>query len=500
MKLNNLSKIFRSTLFLPIFFIIVLSIPHLFQKYFEIDEGVYAAVATSMLNGEVLYKDVWDHKPPLIYIIYMITSVLGPISGMFLLRFAAIVIKILNIIIFYYILKKLGVGKKTSSFVLSIISLLLVLPILEGNTVNVEVFFVPIISLFILRVLNNRLSYFEGFLLFLSFCFKFQAFAEILFVAGIYIFSILISNRKLLIKELVKFLVGFLFPLLIMIFVFIISGNLEEAYKTLITINFGYADQTTYTVNILGSVIGRSLLLLVLFISAVAAVSVRYIFLNKRNILTQQNYVLINIIIFEIFLVLYPQRSYPHYLIQLMPGILFLLIYFVNNFKETTQIFLKFTKLLIFISGFGLLLFLFTEQEGNVGKVLNISLSPYFYYSSFFQDTNKVESLFFQKDNLTENFSEYIANNYSDYKRPYLYTSNTWVFTFSKLPFINNYFFYVQMYFTEEMYAKEKANILSADIIFLQSDLAIKPSLKTEINESFIEVEQYKGFQILKRE
>ena len=36
----------------------------------ERDEGAYAVVATEMLRGAVPYRDVWDHKPPGVYVAY----------------------------------------------------------------------------------------------------------------------------------------------------------------------------------------------------------------------------------------------------------------------------------------------------------------------------------------------------------------------------------------------------------------------------------------------
>src|ERR671922_2576087 len=36
----------------------------------ERDEGAYAVIATRWLAGDVPYRDLFDHKPPLIYVIY----------------------------------------------------------------------------------------------------------------------------------------------------------------------------------------------------------------------------------------------------------------------------------------------------------------------------------------------------------------------------------------------------------------------------------------------
>lgn len=45
--------------------------PYLTLAFTE-NEGIYGAVAQEMRHGALLYKDVWDHKPPLIYLEYQV--------------------------------------------------------------------------------------------------------------------------------------------------------------------------------------------------------------------------------------------------------------------------------------------------------------------------------------------------------------------------------------------------------------------------------------------
>ncbi len=51
------------------------------------DEAIYATVAREMLTGHELYRDVVDHKPPAIYIVYAATQAIGgPVGGMVVLH------------------------------------------------------------------------------------------------------------------------------------------------------------------------------------------------------------------------------------------------------------------------------------------------------------------------------------------------------------------------------------------------------------------------------
>jgi hypothetical protein len=53
------------------------------------DSGVFLYVGWRLINGDIPYKDVWDHKPPLIYFVDAFGLTLTPDSlwGVWLLQF-----------------------------------------------------------------------------------------------------------------------------------------------------------------------------------------------------------------------------------------------------------------------------------------------------------------------------------------------------------------------------------------------------------------------------
>jgi 4-amino-4-deoxy-L-arabinose transferase-like glycosyltransferase len=68
-----------------------LRLPSLLRPCLSDDEATYCVVAREMLHGRVLYRDVVDHKPPLIYLTYAATQSLGgPQHGMLLLHLLTI--------------------------------------------------------------------------------------------------------------------------------------------------------------------------------------------------------------------------------------------------------------------------------------------------------------------------------------------------------------------------------------------------------------------------
>lgn len=65
----------------------VLRIASLIRPCLSDDEAIYAVVAREMLTGHELYRDIVDHKPPAIYVVYAATQAIGgPIGGMIVLH------------------------------------------------------------------------------------------------------------------------------------------------------------------------------------------------------------------------------------------------------------------------------------------------------------------------------------------------------------------------------------------------------------------------------
>ena len=77
----------RSALGFLLFACLALRVVGLFRPCLSDDEATYCVVGREMLSGRTLYRDVVDHKPPLIYLTYAATQALGgPTGGMRLLH------------------------------------------------------------------------------------------------------------------------------------------------------------------------------------------------------------------------------------------------------------------------------------------------------------------------------------------------------------------------------------------------------------------------------
>jgi hypothetical protein len=88
------------------------------------NEGVYAYIGRSLLSGAKLYQDIWDHKPPLLFLHFLILAKLGG-NEEILLHLYAGVIHCVNVTLLFWVGKK-WLGNK--SWWCSLTYILLILP------------------------------------------------------------------------------------------------------------------------------------------------------------------------------------------------------------------------------------------------------------------------------------------------------------------------------------------------------------------------------------
>src|SRR5882672_9873608 len=119
-----------------------LRLPSIIEPYWYGDEGVYEIIGQAMDHGRLLYRDIWDNKPPLLYIVYAVVQ-----GDQQIIKIISLIAGVLSIIIFFFLSRKLFNKLSVSILTTSIYVLLLGTPILEGNIANAEVFMLPFIIL-----------------------------------------------------------------------------------------------------------------------------------------------------------------------------------------------------------------------------------------------------------------------------------------------------------------------------------------------------------------
>src|ERR1035437_5707294 len=225
-----------------------LRFPSLFEPNWYGDEGIYQTLGIGMKAGRILYRDIFDNKPPLLYLLYSLVN-----SDQFMIRLLSLIFGLLSVIVFFYLCKRLLVNIKVSFIATTIFAILFGLPLIEGNIANAENFMLLLnisAAYLILKSLDTQIQNTKykillsaGLILGLSFIIKiiaifdFAAFAAFLFFANyskkfldIFKFETIIKE----IKSLMPFIIGFSMPILVTVIYFL----LNHAFKYFLTATF----------------------------------------------------------------------------------------------------------------------------------------------------------------------------------------------------------------------------------------------------------------------
>lgn len=328
------SRSFWFLLIISLFFFF-LRFPSLFEPYWYGDEGIYQTLGLGIDNGRLLYRDIFDNKPPFLYIIYAIFS-----SDQFLLRLASLVFGILSLTLFFKLCKKVLESQKVSYLATFVFAILFGLPLIEGNIANAENFMLLfniaggflIIKSLDLSV-NKRLTvlFSAGLILSISFLFKIVGLFD--FVAFlIFLFFVNFSknfkdilkpkNIAIELKNIFPYILGFLIPVALVVVYFLTSGGYEYFIRAAFVNNIGYVGYGNKFI------IPQGLLILKLFI---IFSSLSFIFI-KRKVLGNKFVFVYIWLMFSLFNAFFSQRPYTHYVLVVLPSFCLLLgLVFLKN-------------------------------------------------------------------------------------------------------------------------------------------------------------------------
>lgn len=323
------NKLFWLLLGLCILFII-LRLPSLIEPYWYGDEGIYQIIGKALNNGYILYKDIWDNKPPLLYVIYALAN-----GDQLLVRTFSLIVGTFSVVLFYLLSQTLLKSNKAVLFATGVYVLLFGSPIIEGNIANAENFMLlPIIAAALLifkkteQKRNSRHFSFPiaGFLLGIAFLFKTVAIFDF---AAFALFVVLLSIQRLqmkfLINEVLKILpliFGFLIPFLLSMVYFGLHGILLEYMQSIFSRNVAYVGFENYLFGI-----PQGLLYLKLILLTVALTLIVW----KRKLFSIPVLFITLWLTFSLFNANFSGRPYTHYLLVMLPSFCLLIGLAVEN-------------------------------------------------------------------------------------------------------------------------------------------------------------------------
>jgi hypothetical protein len=382
-----------------------LRLPSIIEPYWYGDEGIYEVVGQSMDQGRLLYRDIWDNKPPLLYVVYALAGGDQPTIKTF-----SIIAGLLSVIAFFLLSQKLFKKQRISLITTTIYVLLLATPILEGNIANAEDFILfPTIlaGLLIYKVLNKDAStpkqysifnlqssiFIAGLLLGIAFLFKIVAVFDLAAFFEFFIMMNLPPNitwksfatalsharqknhqdpwlRSFLTTSWVL-LLGFLLPLFLTIIYFTLNHAFVAFFQAVFSGNVSYVGSQN---NLWGIPQGLLIIKCLLLIGAMYSV------FKKRNRFTKPTLFILLWLIFSLFNAYFSERPYTHYVIVLLPSFcLFIGLLFAS--QKTIY------RLKIFVGIIVVLLVLLFQFQFNIPK----SFSYYGNAIQFLQGKKSVE-------------------------------------------------------------------------------------------------------------
>ena len=306
--------------------IFILRIPSFFEPYYYGDEMVYMTLGQGVHQGVTLYKDIYDNKPPLLYLT-------AAVSGS--LFWFKIILAFWNLvtIVFFYKLAKLLFEKneKAQKLATILFGLLTPLPLLEGLTVNSEVFMVVFTILAFLILLKKDLKpsgvFLAGTLLGLGALFKIPA----AFDAPIIVFYWLITegpgNWKKIFKNTLILVAGFATPILITFVWYVFKGSLPEYIRAAFMQNVGYLSSFRPG-DVQKPFLVRNAPLLIRGFVVLFGSYILFAFRKKLS----NKFILFSLwTLFALFAIALSERPYPHYLIQAVAPIVLLIATFFTE-------------------------------------------------------------------------------------------------------------------------------------------------------------------------
>lgn len=301
-------------------FILILStllkLPSLFEPNHYGDEGIYQTLGQAIRGGAVLYRDIWDNKPPLLYLFYALFD-----GDQFGIRLFSLIFALSSVVIFYLLARNLfSKYPRIALFVTLLFALAFSLPFLEGNIANAEnLMILPIVSAFYLVVkhfpkISASLLLISGLLLGLAFLLKIVAVFDL---TAIFLFLTvgLWPQIKKIAGASFFLSLGFVLPILITILFLLFQGTFREFLSATLAQNVGYVAWGNKLI------ITQGWLILKLFLLFLFCL---FLFL-KRGKLSKTQLLIFLWFAFSLFNAFFAQRPWIHYLLVLAPAFCLLL-------------------------------------------------------------------------------------------------------------------------------------------------------------------------------
>lgn len=214
-------------------FVFLARIPTFFEPFYYGDEMIYLTLGNAVRRGLVLYRDIHDNKPPLLYLLA------AAAGNVFWFKVILCFWSLFTVVLFWKLAKKLLDDRKKELVATITFAIITTIPLLEGNIVNAENFLVGLVIAAFLIIFSYKNSFknlfLAGVLVSLAVLFKVPAIFD---VGAIVLFWLITKPVDL--KKAFPLAVGLAVPILVTFVWYYFRGALPDYVKAAFLQNVGY--------------------------------------------------------------------------------------------------------------------------------------------------------------------------------------------------------------------------------------------------------------------
>ncbi len=440
------------------FLFILLRFPSLYEPHWYGDEGIYQVVGRAINGGRILYKDIWDNKPPLLYLYYAVVN-----GNLFLIKLLSMGAGLGAVVCFYFLSKKLFLKNYVPYISTMVFTFLFGLPILEGNIANAENFMLlPIIaaSLLIFKYFeskNLKILIYSGLLLSIAGATKIVA----LFDFSAFIYFIFLNDhfkKRINTKPYFYFLLSFVSILLIAAFYFLLRGAFWDFMSGVFLDNVSYVGQQN-----------RSSYPQVLIILKLLLLTGAVLFLYKiRNKLSQSSLFIYIWTVFALYSSFFSARPYIHYLLVILPAFSLL----VGNLFEDKKT--RVVSLIIVASISLLAYFHFQVYQKNIRYYMN-----YLNFVTSQSTADSYEAFFDWSTPRDYALASFIKENVRQDERIFVWSDRAQIYALSNQLPIGKYVvgYHITFYKDADVITKEQLDMVRPKYIIQTFEQPMKSTL-----------------------
>ncbi len=348
-KIFNKKNLYYIFLFIVVLFfaLVGLSSSPLNKGITQNDSAVFQIMGKGMIEGQVIYKDLFDHKGPIMYIINAIAYLINSQIGLFIVEILFIYIGA----VFLFKISKMFINQEISLIMSLLYLRLIFVTISEENfTEEYAMTFTSMALYCILKIIykneyeNKVLWVVIGATFSLNFFIK-PTYIAVWIAFGIIQFIYSVKEKK--IKELLKYIfymiIGILIVTMPIIMYLVLNNDINDFINAFFVMNMKYSKsgilQKTRSFWVLINIYRYLIYVVIGFMCNVLILFDRKLNLKNKMFIT-------GFFIISMILTSWAANEYKHYLIQLAPSIILELIVWCLWIKDNLKLNSKEKKIL----------------------------------------------------------------------------------------------------------------------------------------------------------